>query len=112
MDRIQLNFCPWLKPLGPPPVEEYAENAVGLFTLQGARRFGAVGDPDQEFGGAVKLGDAKKVFTCLNTEVCLGQMLGATQKWLPFVGQKVAIFVGRTMQFFRDKPQFESALYH
>ena len=39
------------------------------------------------WGGAVKLGGAK-VFTCLNTKVCLRQSLGVTQKWLPFVGQK------------------------
>jgi len=26
-----------------------------------------------------------------------GQSLGITQKWLPFVGQIVATFVGRTM---------------
>jgi len=38
--------------------------------------------------------------------------LGVTQNWLPLVGQKVAIFVGRTMRFFREKPLFESALYH
>jgi len=55
------------------------------------------------WGGAVKLGGAKKVFTCLNTKVCLRQSLGVTQKWLPFVGQKVAIFVGRTMGFFQGK---------
>jgi len=28
--------------------------------------------------------------------------LGTTQNWLPFVGQKVAIFVARTMRFFRE----------
>jgi len=62
----------------------------------------AVADPDQAFGGAVKLGGAKMVFTCLNTKVCLRQSLGAIQKWLPFVGQKVSIFVGRTTGFFRE----------
>jgi len=72
----------------------------------------SVADPDQAFGGAVKLGGAKKVFTCLNTKVCLRQSLGVTPKWLPFVGQKVAVFVGFTMRFFREKSQFESALYH
>jgi len=46
--------------------------------------------------GAVKLGRAKNVFTCLNTKGCL------RQKRLSFVGQKVAIFVGRTMLFFRE----------
>jgi len=44
--------------------------------------------------------------------LCLRQSLGVTPKWLPFVGQKVAIFVGRTMRFLREKTQFESALYH
>jgi len=39
--------------------------------------------------------------------------LGITQKWLPFVGQKVPLIcVGRTMRFFREKPQFESASYY
>jgi len=55
-----------------------------------------VADPDQAFGGAVKLGGAKNVFTCLNTKGCL------RRKRLSFVGQKVAIFVGRTMLFFRE----------
>ena len=49
--------------------------------------------------GAVKLGGAKKIFICLNTKVCLRQSLGVTEKWLPFEGQKVAIFVGRTTRF-------------
>jgi len=52
-----------------------------------------VADPDQAFGGAVKYWGAKKVFTCLNTKGCLRQSPGVTQKWLLFVGQKVAIFV-------------------
>jgi len=70
-----------------------------------------VADPYQTFGGAVKLGGAKKVFACFHTKVCLRQSLGVTQKWSPLVGQKVAIFVGRTTRFFREK-QFECALYH
>ena len=61
---------------------------------------------------SVELGGAKKVFTCLNTKVCRRQSLGVTQKWLPFVDQKVTIFVGRTMRYFEEKPQFESTLYH
>jgi len=71
-----------------------------------------VANPVQAFGGEVKLVGAKKVFTCLNTKVCLRQSLGVTQTWLPFESQKVAIFVGRTMRFFREKPQFECALNH
>ena len=61
---------------------------------------------------SVELGGAKKVFTCLNTKVCLRQPLGVTQKWLPFADQEVTIFVGRTMRYFEEKPQFESTLYH
>jgi len=45
---------------------------------------------------------AKKVFACLNTRVCMRQSSGVTQMWLPFVDQKVAIFLGRTMRFFRE----------
>ena len=56
------------------------------------------------------MGGAKKVFTCLNTKVCLRQLLDVTLKWLPFVGQKVAVFVGRTMRFFREKNSLK-ALY-
>ena len=56
-------------------------------------------DPDQAFGGEVKLGGAKNVFTCLNTKDCLRQSLCVTQKRLSFVGEKVAIFVGRTAIF-------------
>jgi len=37
---VQLHFAPWLKSLFPPLVEEYAEHAVGLFIVQGARQFG------------------------------------------------------------------------
>ena len=62
------------------------------------------------WGEAVKQGGAEKVFTCLNTKVCLRQSLGVTQKWLPIVGQKVAIFVGPTMRCFREKQQL-NALY-
>ena len=53
--------------------------------------------------GGSEIGGHQEGFTCLNTKVCLPQSLGVTQKWLPFVGQKVAIFVGRTMRFFREK---------
>jgi len=60
----------------------------------------AVADPDQAFGGKSNRG-RQKVFSCLNTKGCLRQSLGFTQKWLLFVGQKVATFVGRTMRFFR-----------
>ena len=62
----------------------------------------SVADPDLAFGGAVKLGGAKNVFTCLNAKGCLGQSLCVTQKRLSFVGEKVAVFVGRTMRFFRE----------
>jgi len=51
-----------------------------------------------------RLGGAKNVFTCLNTKGCLRQKMSS------FVGQKVAIFLGRNMLFFREKPQFENAL--
>jgi len=37
---VHLHFAPWLKPLFPPLVEEYAENAVGVFTVRGTRQFG------------------------------------------------------------------------
>jgi len=60
--------------------------------------------------GEVKFGGAKNVFTCLNTKGCLRQSLCVTQKRLSFVGQKMAVFVGRTMLFFREQPQFESGL--
>jgi len=55
-----------------------------------------VSDPNQAFGGEVKLGGAKNVLTSLNTKGCL------RQKRLSFLGQQVAIFVGRTMLFFRE----------
>jgi len=58
-----------------------------------------VADPDQAFGGQSNSG-RQKVFTCLNTKGCLRQSPGVTQKL--FVGQKVAIFAGRTMLFFRE----------
>ena len=54
--------------------------------------------------GGSQIGGRQEGFTCLNTKVCLRQSLGVTQKWLPFVGQKVAILVGRTMRIFREKP--------
>jgi len=50
----------------------------------------------RRLGEAVKLEGAKNVFTCLNTKGCL------RQKRLSFVGQKAAIFVGRTVLFFRE----------
>ena len=56
----------------------------------------------RRLGGAVKVGGAKNVFTCLSTKGCLRQSLCVTHKRLLFVGQKVAIFVGRTMRFFRE----------
>jgi len=43
-----------------------------------------------------QIGVAKNVFTCLNTKGCL------RQKRLSFVGQKVAIVVGRNMLIFRE----------
>jgi len=63
-----------------------------------------VADPDQVFWGSVKQGGTKNVFTCLNTQGGLRQSLVVTQKWLRFVGQKVAIFVCD----FRRNSQFES----
>ena len=54
-----------------------------------------VADPDQAFGG-------RQEFLHLNTKGCLRQSLCVTQKRLPFVGQRVAIFVGPTMRFFRE----------
>jgi len=45
----------------------FIPKGVILFLLR------SVADPDQAFGGAVKLGSARKVFTCLNTKVCLRQ---------------------------------------
>jgi len=69
-------------------------------------------DPDQAFRGAVKLGGAKNVFTCLNTKGCLRQSLCVTQKRLSFIGQKVAIFVGRTMLlYFSGNNHSLKALY-
>jgi len=62
----------------------------------------AVEDPDQAFGGELKLRGAKKVFPRLSTKCCLRQSLCVTHKRLLFVGQKVAIFVGRTMRFYRE----------
>jgi len=67
-----------------------------------------VADPDQAFGGEVNEGDAKKYSLAKG---CLEKSLGTTQKWLPFVGHKVVIFIGRTKRFFREQPQFERALY-
>jgi len=37
---VHLHFALWLKPLFPPLVEDYAENTVGLFIVQGARQCG------------------------------------------------------------------------
>jgi len=63
----------------------------------------SVADPEQAFGGGSQIGGRQEGFTCLNTRVCLRKSLGVTQKCLPFVGQKVAIFVSKTMLFFREK---------
>ena len=42
-------------------------------------------DPDRAFwGGAVKLGGAKNIFTCLNTKDCLRQSLCVTQEAIFF----------------------------
>ena len=49
----------------------------------------SVADPGQAFGG----GGGKSY---------LRQSLGITQKWLPFVGHKVAIFVGRAIRVFGE----------
>jgi len=38
----------------------------------------------------------------LKYQVCLRITLGVTETWLSFIGQKVAIFVGQTMPFFRE----------
>jgi len=65
-------------------------------------RFRAVADPDQAFGGKSNWRGAKDVFACLNTRGCLRQSLCVTEKRLSFVGQKVAIFVGRTIPFSRE----------
>jgi len=54
---------------------------------KGGTPMNSVADPGQAFGGAVKLGGAKNVFTCLNTKGCL------RQKRLSFVGHKVAILL-------------------
>jgi len=62
------------------------------------------GSRPRVLGGAVKLGGAKNVFTCLNTKGCL------QQKRLSFVGQKVASFVGRIMLFSGNKHSLK-ALY-
>jgi len=53
----------------------------------------SVADPDPAFGGAVKLGGAKDVFTCLNAKGCLRQSLCVKQKKLSLVGEKVAILL-------------------
>jgi len=49
-----------------------------------------VADPDQAFGGAVKLGGAKNVFTCLNIKGCLRQSLCVTHKWLSSVKNEIS----------------------
>jgi len=64
-----------------------------IITLNG---IGSVADPDQAFGGGSQIGGRQNVFTCSNTKGCL------RQKKLSFVGQKVVIFVGGTMLFFRE----------
>jgi len=71
----------------------YSPNSVCVVVVSGGSRPG--------IWGRSQIGGRGKVFTCLNTKGCLRQPLSVTQKWLPFVGQKVAVFVGRTRQFFR-----------
>jgi len=63
----------------------------------------------RRLGGKSNWG-APKCLHLLNTKGCLRQSLCVTQKRLSFVGKKVAVFVGRTMLFFKEWPQFESAL--
>jgi len=64
--------------------------------------FQTLADSDQAFvGGGSQIGEARQKDLRL-LKKHLRQSLGVTQKWLPFVGQKVAIFVGRTMRFFRE----------
>jgi len=63
--------------------------------------FQSVADPDQAFGGQSNWA-APKCLHLLNTKGCLRKSLCVTQKRLSFVGQKVAVFVGRTMLFFKE----------
>jgi len=49
-----------------------------------------------------QIGGRQEGLHLLKIPVCLRQALGVTQKWLPFLGQKVAIPVGQTMRFFRE----------
>ena len=69
-----------------------------------------VADPDLAFGGAVKLGGAKNVFTCLNTKGCRRQSLCVTQLRLSFVGHKVAILLVELCYFSGQKHSLK-ALY-
>ena len=52
---------------------------------------------DQAFRGAVKLGGAKKIFTCLNAEGSLRQ----SQKW-PFAGQESGYFCWSNYAIFQE----------
>jgi len=52
--------------------------------------------------GGSQIGGEPKCLHLLNTKGCLRQSLCVTQKRLSFVGQKVAVFVGRTMLFFKE----------
>jgi len=62
---------------------------------------GSGGSRPGVWGGQSNWG-APKCLHLLNTKGCLRQSLCVTHKRLSFVGQKVAIFVGRTMLFFRE----------
>jgi len=70
----------------------------------------AVADPHLAFGGAVKLGGAKNVFTCLNAKGCLRQSLCVTHKRLSFLGEKVAILLAELCYFSGNKQSLK-ALY-
>ena len=58
------------------------------------------------WGGAVKLGVAKNVFTCLNTKGCLRQSLCVAQKRLSFVHQKVAVLLVELCYFSGNNDSF------
>ena len=73
------------------PLWETKNDAVGI---SGGSRSGV-------WGVAVKLG-APKCLHLLYAKGCLRQSLCVTQKRSSFVGQKVAVFVGRTMLFFKE----------
>jgi len=62
--------------------------------------------PGVSGGGAVKLGVAKNVFTCLNTKGCLRQSLCVAQKRLSFVHQKVAVLLVELCYFSGNNDSF------